>query len=94
MKKDSYTIITRSVPPCDFCDKAKALLDSQGIEYTEYDLSANEGSIELFKILGYKTIPVITNGDKVIGGCVDLENYIKPRKPAVVSDSMPVYISS
>lgn len=90
----AFTIITRSVPPCAYCDKAKALLDSQGIEYTEYDLSANEGSIELFKILGYKTIPIIINGDKVIGGCVDLENYIKPRKPAVVSDTMPAYISS
>lgn len=90
----AFTIITRSVPPCAYCDKAKALLDSEGIAYTEYDLSANEGSIELFKILGYKTIPIITNGDKVIGGCVDLANYIKPRKPAEVSDTMPAYISS
>ena len=89
----AFTIITRSVPPCAYCDKAKALLDSQGIEYTEYDLSANEGSIELFKILGYKTIPIITYGDRVIGGCVDLEKYIKPRKPAVVSASMPDYIA-
>ena len=55
-----YTIITRSMPPCAYCERAKALLDSKGIAYTEYDLSANEGSIELFKILGYKTIPVIT----------------------------------
>ena len=89
----SYTIITRSVPPCAYCERAKALLDSKGIAYTEYDLSANEGSIELFKILGYKTIPIITDGDRVIGGCVDLENYIKPRKPAVVSDAMPDYIA-
>ena len=90
----AYTIITRSVPPCAYCDKAKALLDSQGIAYTEYDLSANEGSIELFKILGYKTIPIITRGDRVIGGCVDLEKYLKPRITAVVSDTLPVYISS
>ena len=89
----TYTIITRSSPPCAYCDKAKALLDSKGIAYTEYDLSANEGSIELFKILGYKTIPIIMDGDKVIGGCVDLANYIKPRKPAVVSDAMPDYIA-
>lgn len=90
----SYTIITRSTPPCPYCVKAKALLDSKGIAYTEYDLSANEGSIELFKILGYKTIPIITQGDRVIGGYDDIVKYIKPRKPAVVSDSMPVYISS
>ena len=94
MKKDRYTIITRSVPPCAYCDKAKALLDSKGIAYTEYDLSANDGSIELFKILGYKTIPIITQGDRVIGGCVDLERYLNPRNPAVVSDAMPAYISS
>ena len=89
----TYTIITRSVPPCAYCDKAKALLDSKGITYTEYDLSANEGSIELFKILGYKTIPVITIDGKVIGGYVDLMNYLTPRKPAVVSDTMPDYIA-
>ena len=90
----TYTIITRSVPPCAYCERAKALLDSQGIAYTEYDLSANEGSIELYKILGYKTIPVITQGDRVIGGYDDIVKYLKPRNPAVVSDAMPDYISS
>ena len=89
----TYTIITRSVPPCAYCERAKALLDSKGIAYTEYDLSANEGSIELFKILGYKTIPVITQGDRVIGGYDDLVKYLKPRNPAVVSDAMPDYIA-
>ena len=90
----TYTIITRSVPPCPYCVKAKALLDSKGIAYTEYDLSANEGSTELFKILGYKTIPIITEGDKVIGGYDDIVRYLKPRNPAAVSDTMPAYISS
>ena len=70
---NTYTIIMRSTPPCPFCEKAKALLDSKGIAYTEYDLSANEGSIDLFKILGYKTIPIITQGDRVIGGFEDLD---------------------
>jgi len=88
-----YTIITRSVPPCAYCEKAKALLDSEGIAYTEYDLSANEGSIELFKILGCKTIPVITQGDRVIGGYDDIVKYLKPRNQAVVSDAMPDYIA-
>ena len=89
----TYTIITRSVPPCAYCDKAKALLDSKGIAYTEYDLSAHDGSIELFKILGYKTIPIITQGDRVIGGYDDIVKYLKPRNPAVVSDAMPDYIA-
>ena len=88
-----YTIITRSVPPCPYCGKAKSLLDSKGIAYTEYDLSANEGSIELFKILGYKTIPIVTQGDRVIGGYDDLVKYLKPRNPADVSDAMPDYIA-
>lgn len=79
MKKDRYTIITRSVPPCAYCEKAKALLDSKGIAYTEYDLSANEGSIELFKILGYKTMPVITQGDRVIGGYDELSDRLSPK---------------
>ena len=70
---NTYKIIMRSTPPCPFCEKAKALLDSKCIAYTEYDLSANEGSIDLFKILGYKTIPIITQGDRVIGGFEDLD---------------------
>ena len=94
MKKDRYTIITRSVPHCAYCDKAKALLDSKGIAYTEYDLSANEGSIELFKILGYKTIPIITDGDRVIGGWVDLAKYLNPRNPEESFNDLPAYISS
>lgn len=89
----TYTIITRSVPPCPYCDKAKALLDSKGIAYTEYDLSANEGSIELFKILNYKTIPIITQGDRVIGGYDDIVKYLNPRITSVVSDAMPDYIA-
>ena len=90
----TYTIITRSSPPCAYCDKAKALLDSKGIDYTEYDLSANEGSIELFKILGYKTIPIITQGDRVIGGYVDLMRYLNPRQPEKTSSGLTAYISS
>ena len=89
----AYTIITRSAPPCPYCVKAKDLLDSKGIAYTEYDLSANEGSTELFKILGYKTIPIITRGEQVIGGYDDLVKYLKPRIKAVVSDTMPDYIA-
>ena len=89
----SCTIITRSVPPCAYCDNAKALLDSKGIAYTEYDLSANEGSIELFKILGYTKIPVITDDGHNIGGYTELVRYLEPRKTAEVSDTLPDYIA-
>lgn len=89
-----YTIITRSVPPCAYCDKAKALLDSKGIAYTEYDLSANEGSIELFKILGYTKIPVITDGGQEIGGYTELLRYLEPRQPEKTSSGLTSYIAS
>ncbi|AGN02191.1 thioredoxin reductase [Salinarchaeum sp. Harcht-Bsk1] len=59
---------------CSYCEKAKDLLDSKGIEYEEYNVSGDD---ELFEEMveradGRKTAPEIFVDDELIGGCDDL----------------------
>lgn len=72
-----YKIIVRSKPECPYCVKAKALLDSKGIEYEVIDIADRSTAINLFKALGFTHVPVVIapNG-KVIGGYNELETYL------------------
>lgn len=62
---------------CPFCIRAKALLDSKGVSYTEYEISGNEAAREEMSLRanGQRTLPQIFIDDVWIGGCDDL--YIK-----------------
>lgn len=72
-----YTIIMRSSPKCEYCEKAKALLDSRGIEYELIDIGSRDTAIRVFKALGYKTVPlVIDNHGNVIGGFNELDKHL------------------
>lgn len=73
----TYTIIMRSSPKCDYCERAKALLDSKGIKYETIDLAGRETAIRVFKALGYSSVPlVIDNHSNVIGGHDELVRII------------------
>jgi glutaredoxin 3 len=68
----TITIYTTRV--CPFCDRAKALLKSLGLEYTEIGL---ESDPDLFRTLsaennGWRTVPMIFVGKRFIGGFDDL----------------------
>lgn len=90
----SYIIITRSVPPCAYCDKAKREVNNEGFRYRVIDIAGNETAKELFKAMGYTNVPLIIDPQGVIiGGYDDLVKYLNPRNPAVVSDAMPDYIA-
>lgn len=53
------TVYTK--PSCVGCDAAKRLLTSLGVEY---ETKGPEEAIEL----GYRSVPVITKGDKIVIG--------------------------
>lgn len=74
----TYTIIMRSSPTCDYCERAKALLDSKGIKYETIDLAGRETAIRVFKALGYSSVPLIIDdqGD-AIGGYDSLVRILK-----------------
>jgi glutaredoxin 3 len=67
---------------CKFCDKAKNLLESYGQAYAEFDCADPENrkflrlnvTLEPGKKL---TVPQIWHGDRHVGGCSDLEKYLK-----------------
>ena len=66
------TIYTTST--CPYCHRAKALLDSKGVNYTEIDVGMNP---ELRKEMtrragGRHTVPQIFVGSRHLGGCDDL----------------------
>lgn len=61
-------------PMCGFCYKAKKLLDSKGVAYTEYDIWAESGRKEEMtaRAPGARTVPQIFIDDELVGGCDDL----------------------
>lgn len=74
----TYTIIMRSSPKCDYCEKAKALLDSHGIEYELIDIGSRDTAIRVFKALGYSKVPlIIAPHGVVVGGYDDLTRFLE-----------------
>lgn len=59
---------------CPYCHRAKALLDSKGVSYTEYDIGRQpelrDEMIE--KAGGRTTVPQIFINNAHIGGCDDM----------------------
>ncbi len=61
-------------PICGFCHRAKQLLDSKGINFTEYDVFAQPDlrSEMITRASGRQTVPQIFVGQTHVGGCDDL----------------------
>lgn len=59
---------------CPYCVRAKALLDSKGVAYQEYDLTLGGPKRDemLARVPGAATVPQILINDRAIGGCDDL----------------------
>lgn len=59
---------------CSFCMRAKALLDSKGVTYIEYDVSGGGAKRQemLDRAPGARTVPQIFINDMAIGGSDDL----------------------
>ena len=70
-------ITVYSKPQCPYCDKAKHLLTSLGLQYEEKVVTKDLSIDELFKALGkqVKTIPQIVMDDTHIGGFNELKEH-------------------
>jgi glutaredoxin 3 len=68
------SIIIYSSKRCPFCDRAKDLLTSKGLEYTEIrvDLDQTEFENMLEKSNGRRTVPQIFINNHHVGGFDDL----------------------
>jgi glutaredoxin len=71
-------IVVYSKDNCAYCEKAKALLEMKGYEYTVNKLGVDFEIPDLMEMFpGAKTFPQITEvGVGHIGGFTELENYI------------------
>jgi len=61
-------------PGCPYCYRAKALLDSKGVEYIEYDIieEPEKGREMTERSGGGNTTPQIFIDGKPVGGCDDI----------------------
>lgn len=59
---------------CPYCIRAKALLDSKGVKYTEHNITGDdEARAKMMKRTGGpRTVPQIFVNDVHYGGCDDL----------------------
>lgn len=59
---------------CPYCTRAKSLLSSKGVEYTEYDITMGGPKREemLNRAPGRTTVPQVFIDDRHIGGSDDL----------------------
>lgn len=71
--QESVAIITK--PGCQFCSKAKALLNEKGLAYEEIVLGRDASTTSIRAITGKATAPQVFIGGKHIGGYEDLEAY-------------------
>ncbi len=59
---------------CPFCVRAKQVLDSHDIEYTEHVMDGKNAELnEVKSKYEHYSVPIILLDDKFIGGCNELE---------------------
>jgi glutaredoxin 3 len=62
-----------STNDCPWCVRAKALLESKGLDYAEIDISADtDRALEMVQRSGRRSVPQIVIDDEPIGGFVEL----------------------
>lgn len=69
----SAPITVYTTNACPYCSRAKALLQSRGLEFEEINLGRDpETRVELSRRTGMMTFPQILVGDTVVGGFDEL----------------------
>jgi glutaredoxin 3 len=53
---------------CPFCDRAKALLESKGVPYTEVNIENDAESRQMLLDKGLRSVPQIFHGYELIPG--------------------------
>lgn len=53
---------------CVQCDQTKRFLDKVNIQYLTLDLSQNPDDLQRFLDMGFKSAPIVENGDDIWSG--------------------------
>lgn len=81
-QSDVYVVFSK--PGCPHCARAKRLLDAEGIDYHEIDISKAGGLGALRAVSGQMTVPQIFLDGRRIGGADDLERHLAEARPDAV----------
>jgi glutaredoxin 3 len=66
---DQKTVTVYSTPTCAFCHMAKEFFNEKGVEFTDYDVAADEAKRnEMMEKTGQMGVPVIEIGDEIVIG--------------------------
>lgn len=77
MKPFSVKYYIYGRPNCEWCDKAKALLEDKKEPYKYFDIMTGWEAREFFTMAGFKKVPQIYYEDKYIGGYNDLAAHFR-----------------
>lgn len=68
-------VVIYTLRSCPFCIRAKALLDSKAVRYTETDVTADyDERARISRHSGHRTFPQIFIGDVFVGGYDELSS--------------------
>lgn len=66
-------VVVYSTNWCPYCTRVKQFFTSQGIPFTEIDLTDDPTQLEaLVRRTGWKTVPQVFVGEEFVGGCDDV----------------------
>lgn len=66
--KENMKLIVYTKDDCPYCDMAKALLESRGIEYTTVNVAVRTEARDYLVEQGLRSVPQIFNGTTLIQG--------------------------
>lgn len=67
-------ILIYTKDPCPYCERAIRLLEEKRVSYKEVDLTDKPEEIDRIKNeTGWRTVPIILIGGKLVGGYNDLK---------------------
>ncbi len=61
-------VVLYSTSWCGYCEKTRDLLDSNDIDFYEYDIEHSTDGFNQYKALGGNGVPVLTVGSEVVKG--------------------------
>lgn len=71
-----FKLFSRKDPPCEWCKKARELLQVYGKDFYEIDIT-EDGVKEMFSEKGLRTVPQIFRESHHIGGYNALEHFLR-----------------
>ena len=68
-------VVIYSGPMCSYCSAAKHLLNKKKVDYTEFDIAADQSKMQEMheKTNGARTVPQIFIGETYVGGYSELK---------------------